>query len=61
MDILDTAAMNRRNKQESNFPVESEVQKRKEFSDREVGLTHPDLSSFSDLALSLLNPGLTDQ
>ena len=46
MDILDTGAMNRRNKQEMNFPVESEVQKRKEFSDREVGLTHPDLSSF---------------
>jgi len=46
MDILDTGAMNRRNKQEINFPVESEVQKRKEFSDREVGLTHPDLSSF---------------
>jgi len=46
MDILNTAAMNRRKKQESNFPVESEVQKRKEFSDREVGLTHPDLSSF---------------
>jgi hypothetical protein len=46
MDILDTGAMNRRKKQEINFPVESEVQKRREFSDREVGLTHPDLSSF---------------
>lgn len=46
MDILNTGAMNRRKKQENNFPVESEVQKRKEFSDREVGLTHPDLSSF---------------
>lgn len=46
MDILDTAAMNRRKKQENSFPVESEVQKRREFSDREVGLTHPDLSSF---------------
>ena len=46
MDILDTSAMNRRKKQENSFPVESEVQKRREFSDREVGLTHPDLSSF---------------
>jgi len=31
MDILDTGAMNRRNKQEMNFPVESEVQKEKNF------------------------------
>jgi hypothetical protein len=46
MDILDTGAINRRKKQENSFPVESEVQKRREFSDREVGLTHPDLSSF---------------
>ena len=37
MDILNTAAMNKRKRQESIFPVESEVQKRKEFSDREVG------------------------
>lgn len=28
------------------FPVEAELNRRKEFSDREVGLTHPDLSSF---------------
>lgn len=27
-------------------PVEHELKKRKEFSDREVGITHPDLSSF---------------
>lgn len=46
MDILNTAAINRQKKQESSFPVESEMQKRREFSDREVGLTHPDLSSF---------------
>lgn len=30
----------------NNFPVEKEIKKRREFSDREVGLTHPDLSSF---------------
>lgn len=28
------------------FPVEAELNRRKEFSDREVGLTHPDISSF---------------
>lgn len=30
----------------SSYPVENEIKKRREFSDREVGLTHPDLSSF---------------
>lgn len=34
------------NYQDPNIPVSSEIKKRKEFSDREVGLTHPDLSSF---------------
>lgn len=33
-------------KQTRAFPVEVELNKRKEFSDREVGITHPDLSSF---------------
>lgn len=32
--------------QSRSFPVESELNRRKEFSDREVGVTHPDLSSF---------------
>jgi hypothetical protein len=30
----------------SSFPVEKEIKRRREFSDREVGLTHPDLTSF---------------
>lgn len=30
----------------TTFPVEIELKKRKEFSEREVGLTHPDLNSF---------------
>jgi hypothetical protein len=34
------------NYQQKTYPVSSEIKKRKEFSDREVGLTHPDLSSF---------------
>lgn len=33
-------------KQTRSFPVEVELNRRKEFSDREVGITHPDLSSF---------------
>lgn len=34
------------NFQQKTYPVSSEIKRRKEFSDREVGLTHPDLSSF---------------
>lgn len=34
------------NYQKKTYPISSEVKRRKEFSDREVGLTHPDLSSF---------------
>lgn len=34
------------NFQQKNYPISSEIRKRKEFSEREVGLTHPDLSSF---------------
>lgn len=30
----------------NSFPVEKEIKRRREFSDREVGLTHPDLTSF---------------
>lgn len=33
-------------RQTRSFPVEVELNRRKEFSDREVGITHPDLSSF---------------
>ena len=32
--------------QKTHYPVSEEVKRRNEFSDREVGLTHPDLSSF---------------
>lgn len=32
--------------QKISFPIEKEVSKRREFSDREVGITHPDLASF---------------
>ena len=34
------------NFQQKTYPVSSEIKRRKEFSDREVGLTHPDISSF---------------
>jgi hypothetical protein len=33
-------------RQKRPFPIEKEIEKRREFSDREVGITHPDLSSF---------------
>lgn len=46
MDILNNEALKKGKRQEANFPVEAEMQKRREFSDREVGLTHPDLASF---------------
>ena len=39
-------SINKINYQDSPIPVSSEIKKRKEFSDREVGLSHPDLSSF---------------
>lgn len=39
-------SINRDNYQNNTIPIGVEVRKRKEFSDREVGLTHPDLSSF---------------
>lgn len=32
--------------QKHSFPIEKEISKRREFSDREVGVTHPDLASF---------------
>lgn len=37
------------NFQQKTYPVSSEIKRRKEFSDREVGLTHPDMSSFMRL------------
>lgn len=39
-------SIDRANYQQGTIPVSSEMKKRKEFSEREVGLTHPDLSSF---------------
>ena len=39
-------AIDKINFQQKTYPVSFEVKKRKEFSDREVGLTHPDMSSF---------------
>jgi hypothetical protein len=41
---LDT--LNKIKTQSGMYPVESELKRRKEFSDREVGVTHPDLNSF---------------
>lgn len=41
LDIL-----NKTRTQSGIYPVESELKRRKEFSDREVGITHPDLNSF---------------
>lgn len=34
------------NRNEQNFQLSSEMRKRHEFSDTEVGITHPDISSF---------------
>ena len=34
------------NYQEKTYPIAAEIEKRNEFSEREVGLTHPDVSSF---------------
>lgn len=34
------------NYQEKTYPIAAEIKKRTEYSEREVGLTHPDLSSF---------------
>lgn len=42
----DAQVLRNRKEQETNIPIENELKKRKEFSDREVGLTHPDLTSF---------------
>jgi len=39
-------SIDRANYQQGTLPIASEIKKRKEFSEREVGLTHPDLSSF---------------
>jgi hypothetical protein len=39
-------SIDRDNYQNNTIPIGNEIKKRKEFSDREVGLTHPDLSSF---------------
>lgn len=38
--------LNKTRTQSGIYPVESELKRRKEFSDREVGVTHPDLNSF---------------
>ena len=38
--------LHKRKDQDQIYPVESELKRRKEFSDREVGITHPDLNSF---------------
>lgn len=43
---IDAQALRLRKEQETSFPLDQELKKRKEFSDREVGITHPDLSSF---------------
>lgn len=43
---LDIANLRSRQEQDDKIFVEKELDKRKEFSDREVGITHPDLSSF---------------
>jgi hypothetical protein len=39
-------SIERDNYQQPTIPIGAEIRKRKEFSEREVGLTHPDLSSF---------------
>jgi len=39
-------SIQRDNYQQPTVPIGVEIRKRKEFSEREVGLTHPDLSSF---------------
>lgn len=47
MEIFpDAQVLRTRKEQDSSFPIETELKKRKEFSDREVGITHPDLTSF---------------
>lgn len=45
-DYIPTAALNQDIQKRKYAPVNVEMTKRKTFSDREVGLTHPDLSSF---------------
>ena len=42
----DLSTLNKRNDQSSEVSVEGVLQRRREFSDREVGVTHPDLNSF---------------
>jgi len=43
---LNIANLRSRQEQDDKIFVERELEKRKEFSDREVGISHPDLSSF---------------
>lgn len=44
--MMDGNAKESIRKQRRPFPVEKEISRRREYSDREVGITHPDLSSF---------------
>lgn len=46
MKSISIEAKNRRSQQKTSFPIEKEISKRRQYSDREVGLTHPDLDSF---------------
>jgi hypothetical protein len=43
---MDNGKKQRRKQQTRPFPIEKETTKRRQYSDREVGITHPDLSSF---------------
>lgn len=42
----DLSSLNKRNDQNTEISVDDVLQRRREFSDREVGVTHPDLNSF---------------
>jgi hypothetical protein len=47
MDLTpDLPSLASRTEQAPEIPVDEEIRRRKEFSDREVGVTHPDLNSF---------------
>jgi len=43
---MDSRAINNRNQQPMQTPHASELERRKKFSDTEVGITHPDLPGF---------------
>lgn len=44
--MVDKQQKQRRASQTRPFPIEKELKRRRQYSDREVGITHPDLSSF---------------